>query len=63
MAARSSPRWPAPVRRYLPELIELVWKRTIDPGKVFDLTLPLEQVAEAYPAMDEGRAIKTLLRP
>jgi threonine dehydrogenase-like Zn-dependent dehydrogenase len=54
---------PAPVRRFLPELIDLIWNRTIDPGKVFDLTLPLEQVAEGYRAMDEHRAIKTLLRP
>src|SRR3954471_1997319 len=54
---------PAPVRRYLPELIDLVLDRTIDPGKVFDLTLPLEQVAKGYAAMDERRAIKTLLRP
>jgi len=54
---------PAPVRRYLPALIELVWQRKIDPGKVFDLTLPLAQVAEGYRAMDERRAIKTLLRP
>jgi threonine dehydrogenase-like Zn-dependent dehydrogenase len=54
---------PAPVRRFLPELIELVLNRKIDPGKVFDLTLPLEQVAEGYRAMDERRAIKTLLRP
>ena len=54
---------PAPVRRFLPELINLVWKRKIDPGKVFDLTLPLEQVAEGYRAMDERRAIKALLRP
>jgi len=54
---------PAPVRQYLPELIDLIWSRTIDPGKVFDLTLPLEQVAEGYRAMDERRAIKTLLRP
>jgi threonine dehydrogenase-like Zn-dependent dehydrogenase len=54
---------PAPVRRYLPMLIELVWNRKINPGKVFDLTLPLEQVAEGYRAMDERRAIKTLLRP
>jgi threonine dehydrogenase-like Zn-dependent dehydrogenase len=51
------------VRRFLPELIDLVWKRQIDPGKVFDLTLPLEQVAEGYRAMDERRAIKTLLCP
>src|SRR6267143_1871836 len=54
---------PAPVRRYLPELIKLVLNRKINPGKVFDLTLPLDQVAEAYRAMDERRAIKTLLRP
>jgi threonine dehydrogenase-like Zn-dependent dehydrogenase len=54
---------PAPVRRFLPELIELIWNRKINPGKVFDLTLPLDQVAEGYRAMDERRAIKTLLRP
>ena len=54
---------PAPVRRYLPHLIDLIWNRKIDPGKVFDLTLPLDQVAEGYRAMDERRAIKTLLRP
>jgi len=54
---------PAPVRRYLAELIDLVRKRRINPGKVFDLTLPLDRVAEGYRAMDERRAIKTLLRP
>jgi threonine dehydrogenase-like Zn-dependent dehydrogenase len=54
---------PAPVRRFLPHLIELVCNRTINPGKVFDLTRPLDQVAEGYRAMDERRAIKTLLRP
>jgi len=54
---------PAPVRRFLPELIGLVLSGTINPGKVFDLTLPLEQVAEGYRAMDERRAIKALLRP
>ena len=54
---------PAPVRRFLPKLIDLVWSRTIDPGKVFDLVLPLDQVAEGYRAMDERHAIKTLLRP
>ncbi len=52
---------PAPVRRFLPELIDLICSRRIDPGKVFDLTLPLEQAAEGYRAMDERRAIKTLL--
>jgi threonine dehydrogenase-like Zn-dependent dehydrogenase len=54
---------PAPVRRYLPHLIDLVWSCKINPGKVFDLTLPLDQVAEGYRAMDERRAIKALLRP
>lgn len=54
---------PAPVRRYLPELIDLIWNRKINPGKVFDLTLPLDQVAKGYRAMDERRAIKALLRP
>ena len=54
---------PAPVRRFLPHLIDLVWNGKIHPGKVFDLELPLEQVAEGYRAMSERRAIKTLLRP
>ena len=52
---------PAPVRRYLPQLIDLVLNDKINPGKVFDQILPLEQVAEGYRAMDERRAIKTLL--
>lgn len=54
---------PAPVRRFLPELIELICNRRINPGKVFDLELPLDQAAEGYRAMDERLAIKTLLRP
>jgi threonine dehydrogenase-like Zn-dependent dehydrogenase len=52
---------PAPVRRFLPDLVQLIWDRTIDPGKVFDLTLPLEKAAEGYRAMDERAAIKVLL--
>lgn len=52
---------PAPVRRFLPHLIDLVLERRIEPGKVFDLTLPLKDVAEGYRAMDERRAIKTML--
>jgi threonine dehydrogenase-like Zn-dependent dehydrogenase len=52
---------PAPVRRFLPELIDQVLREEIEPGKVFDLTLPLEQAAEGYRAMDERRAIKTML--
>ena len=54
---------PAPVRRFLPHLLDLIAGGKIYPGKVFDLTLPLEQVAAGYRAMDERRAIKTLLRP
>ena len=54
---------PAPVRRFLPKLIDLVLNGKVDPGKVFDLALPLDQVAEGYGAMDERRAIKTLLQP
>lgn len=53
---------PAPVRRYLPQFFDLILSRKIDPGKVFDLELPLEDVAEGYKAMDDRRAIKTLLR-
>ena len=53
---------PAPVRRFLPHLMELVLTRKIAPGKVFDRTLPLADVAEGYRAMDERRAIKILLR-
>lgn len=54
---------PAPVRRLLPDLIDRVFDGRIDPGKVFDLTVPLDDVAEAYRAMDERRAIKALLIP
>src|SRR5271166_5735674 len=53
---------PAPVRRFLPHLMDLVLDRKIHPGKVFDLELPLSDVAEGYRAMDERRAIKVLLR-
>ncbi|GAB2540582.1 zinc-dependent alcohol dehydrogenase family protein [Nocardia heshunensis] len=54
---------PAPVRRFLPDLIGRVLDGHINPGKVFDLTLPLAQVAAGYAAMDERRAIKALLLP
>lgn len=53
----------APVRRYLPELLDLVTSGRINPGLVFDTTLPLAEVAEGYRAMDERRAIKVLLEP
>jgi threonine dehydrogenase-like Zn-dependent dehydrogenase len=52
---------PAPVRAYLPDLLERVLDGRIDPGKVFDLTLPLEEVAKAYTAMDERTATKVML--
>jgi len=54
---------PAPVRRFLPQLIDLIMSGEIDPGVVFDLTLPLEQAADGYRAMDERRATKVLLVP
>jgi threonine dehydrogenase-like Zn-dependent dehydrogenase len=54
---------PAPVRRYLPELIDMVFHGRINPGRVFDLEVPLDRVADAYKAMDDRRAIKALLRP
>jgi len=54
---------PAPVRRFLPDLIGLIENRAINPGKVFDLALPLNQAADGYRAMDERRAIKVLLQP
>ena len=52
---------PAPVRRYLPEMMDLILNGKINPGKVFDLTLPLDEVADGYTAMDERRATKVLL--
>ena len=51
------------MRRFLPEFIDLIWNRQIDPGKVFDLELPLDEAADAYRAMDQREAIKVLLRP
>jgi threonine dehydrogenase-like Zn-dependent dehydrogenase len=54
---------PAPVRRFLPDLIDRILTGAIDPGQVFDLDLPLSEVADGYRAMDERRAIKALLRP
>jgi len=53
---------PAPVRRFLPLLVDLIWNREIDPGKVFDLELPLDEAGAGYQAMDQRRAIKVLLR-
>jgi hypothetical protein len=53
----------APVRRLLPELIEPVWTRQIDPGEVFDLQLPLDRAADGYRAMDQRDAIKARLLP
>ena len=53
----------APTRKYVPELLERVLAGGIDPGRVFDLTVSLDDVAEGYRAMDERRAIKVLVRP
>jgi threonine dehydrogenase-like Zn-dependent dehydrogenase len=54
---------PAPVRRFLPDLMDRIWNRTINPGKVFDLELPLDDAADGYRAMDTRQATKVLLRP
>ncbi|NWN88053.1 MAG: zinc-dependent alcohol dehydrogenase family protein [Micrococcaceae bacterium] len=54
---------PAPVRRFLPDLVQKIWDREIDPGKVFDQTMPLDQAADAYAAMDKRDAIKVMLKP
>jgi threonine dehydrogenase-like Zn-dependent dehydrogenase len=54
---------PAPVRRFLPDLIDRIWNRRINPGRVFDLTVPLDRAADAYTAMDQRTAIKVLLQP
>jgi threonine dehydrogenase-like Zn-dependent dehydrogenase len=51
------------VREYLPALLDVIWNRKIKPGKVFDLTLPLDEADEAYRTMDQREAIKVLLRP
>lgn len=53
---------PASVRRFLPDLVDVTWNRQVDPGKMFDLELTLEEAAEGYRTMDERRAIKVLLR-
>jgi threonine dehydrogenase-like Zn-dependent dehydrogenase len=54
---------PAPVRRFLPDLIDRIWTRQIEPGKVFDLELPLDEAAAGHRALDRREAIKVLLRP
>ncbi len=54
---------PCQYTHFLPDLIDLIWTRQIDPGQVFDLTLPLERAADGYRAMDQRQAIKVLLRP
>jgi threonine dehydrogenase-like Zn-dependent dehydrogenase len=54
---------PAPVRRFLPDLMDRIWNRAIRPGRVFDLELPLDEAAAGYQAMDSRQAIKVLLRP
>lgn len=52
---------PAPVRRFLPDLVDLIMSDRIDPGAVFDLSLPIEEAAAGYRAMDERRATKVML--
>ena len=61
--SNTRPGWIAPVRGYIEELLPDVRSGAIQPGRVFDLELPLAEAAEAYAAMDERRATKVLLRP
>lgn len=53
---------PAPVRKYLPEFIDIIYKGEIHPGKVFTKTVDLDDIAEGYKAMDERKAIKVRVR-
>ena len=53
----------APTRAYIDELLPGVLDGSVDPGRVFDTVLPLEQGPEGYAAMDERRALKVMLRP
>lgn len=52
---------PAPVRDYLPDLVGRIWRREIEPGRVFDLVLPLDEAAAGYAAMDRREAVKVML--
>jgi threonine dehydrogenase-like Zn-dependent dehydrogenase len=52
----------APVRAYIPELLPDVLAEKINPGAVLDYETDLEGIADAYAAMDERRAIKSLVR-
>ncbi|HEX7400246.1 MAG TPA: zinc-dependent alcohol dehydrogenase family protein [Candidatus Limnocylindrales bacterium] len=52
----------APVRRYLPELLEAVLDGAINPGRIFDFETDLEHVVDGYRAMDERRAVKAMVR-
>ncbi|WP_406314217.1 zinc-binding dehydrogenase [Streptosporangium sp. NBC_01639] len=54
---------PAPVRAYIEELLPGVLEGTVQPGKVFDLTMDLDEVTGAYRAMDRREALKVLIRP
>lgn len=54
---------PATVRAYLEAAIPQVLDGTIDPGRVFDRELPLDDIAEAYRLMDSREALKVLIRP
>jgi Zn-dependent alcohol dehydrogenase len=53
---------PAPARAYIPELLDDVLEERINPGLVFDFKTDLDGIGEAYAAMDERRAIKSLVQ-
>lgn len=54
---------PAPVRAYIEQLLPAVLDGTVDPGRVFDRTVGLEEAPDAYRAMDDREALKVALRP
>ena len=62
IAAQGEAGGPAPARAYMAELLDAVLAGKINPGRVFDFTTDLDHIADAYAAMDERRAIKSLIK-
>ena len=54
---------PAPVRAYIEELLPDVLEGRIEPGRVFDRVITLDQVPDGYRAMNEREAIKVMVKP
>ena len=54
---------PAPTRAYIPELLPDVLEGRMDPGRVFDRTIGIDEVPDGYRAMDKREAIKVMIKP